>query len=114
LLRRHNVALVCADTPVWPRLGDVTADFVYARLHGAEQLYASGYGKSAIRAWAGRIDAWAQGDTPSDLDRIGAKARRRRRDVFVYFDNDMKILAPRDAAALGATLSGGSGGKAAS
>ncbi len=114
LLRRHNVALVCADTPVWPRLGDVTADFVYARLHGAEQLYASGYGKAAIRAWATRIDAWAQGGTPSDLDRIGAKARRRRRDVFVYFDNDMKILAPRDAAALGATLSGGSGGKAAS
>ena len=54
LLRRYGVALVCADTPQWPRLGDVTADFIYARLHGSDQLYASGYTDAAIGAWAAR------------------------------------------------------------
>ena len=43
LLRRYKIALVCADTVEWPRLMDLTADFVYCRLHGSEQLYASGY-----------------------------------------------------------------------
>ncbi len=100
LLRRYRVALVCADTPEWPRLGDVTADFIYARLHGAEQLYASGYTKPAITQWAKRIKIWSTGGTPDDLDRLAPKAPRKHRDVFVYFDNDMKILSPRDAAAL--------------
>jgi uncharacterized protein YecE (DUF72 family) len=104
LLRRYNVALVCADTPEWPRLGDVTADFVYARLHGAEELYASGYTPRARAAWAERVRVWAAGGTPDDLDRVAAKARRRRRDVFVYFDNDMKLLAPRDAGRLARSL----------
>jgi len=98
------VALVCADTPHWPRLGDVSADFVYVRLHGAEELYASGYDKKAISAWAKRVFTWAQGGTPTDLDCVAAKAARTRRDVFVYFDNDIKVLAPRDAAALEARL----------
>ena len=43
LLRHYNVALVCADTVEWPRLMDLTSDFVYCRLHGSEVLYASGY-----------------------------------------------------------------------
>lgn len=104
LLRSHDVALVSADTPHWPRLGDVSADFVYVRLHGAEELYASGYDKKAISAWAKRVFTWAQGGTPTDLDCVAAKAARTRRDVFVYFDNDIKVLAPRDAAALEARL----------
>lgn len=124
LLRRYGVALVCADTPDWPRLGDITADFIYARLHGARlhgarlhgaaPLYATGYGADAIAAWAARITTWHAGGTPGDLDRVAAKAARRRRDVFVYFDNDMKLLAPRDAAALVAKLTGGAGRNAPS
>ncbi len=114
LLRRYGVALVCADTPDWPRLADVTADFVYVRLHGAEQLYASGYDAAAIAAWAARVRTWQAGGTPRDLDRVGARAARHRRDVFVYFDNDLKVLAPRDAAALVAKLAGGAARKAPS
>ena len=100
LLRQYRVALVCADTPQWPRLGDVTADFVYARLHGSDQLYASGYGDDAIAAWAGRVHTWQAGGTPQDLDRVAAAAPRRKRDVYVYFDNDIKVLSPRDAKSL--------------
>ena len=104
LLRRYGVALVCADTPEWPRLGDVTADFIYARLHGAEQLYASGYDDAAIAAWASRAAVWARGGTPDDLERVAPVASVSRRDVFFYFDNDQKVLSPRDAAALEARL----------
>lgn len=106
LLRKYGVALVCADTPEWPRLGDVTADFIYARLHGAEQLYASGYTPPDIAGWAARAATWQSGGTPDDLDRLAPKASRRRRDVFVYFDNDIKVLAPRDASALEGALAG--------
>ena len=41
LLRHHNIGLVPADTVAWPLLFDLTSDFVYCRLHGSEQLYAS-------------------------------------------------------------------------
>jgi uncharacterized protein YecE (DUF72 family) len=100
LLRARGVALVCADTVEWPRLMDVTADFLYLRLHGSEALYASGYDDAALDDWARRIRAWTAGGEPRDAERIGPKAARQPRDVFVYFDNDIKVRAPVDARAL--------------
>lgn len=102
MLRHHKVALVCADTPQWPRLMDVTADFVYCRLHGAEELYASGYDAPALDQWARRISAWAQGREPDEANRVLPAVAQRRggRDVYVYFDNDAKVRAPVDAEAL--------------
>jgi uncharacterized protein YecE (DUF72 family) len=94
------VALVCADTVEWPRLMDLTSDFVYCRLHGSELLYASGYDESSLDEWAERAAIWARGGEPADAERIDGAGRRRRRDVFVYFDNDMKVRAPFDAKAL--------------
>jgi uncharacterized protein YecE (DUF72 family) len=107
ILRARNVAVVCADTVEWPRLIDVTADFVYCRLHGSEELYASGYDDVALDDWARRVKMWAAGDTPDDPARLAAKARRQRRDVFVFFDNDVKVRAPADAQALMARLQQG-------
>ncbi len=102
LLRRHNVAVVVADTAgKFPYLEDVSADFVYVRLHGDAQLYASGYSDSALDRWAARIAAWASGAEPDDAARVGARARKRAmRDVYCYFDNDMKVHAPFDARGL--------------
>lgn len=102
LLRRHRIALVCADTVDWPLLMDVTADFVYVRLHGSEQLYASGYDAPALDTWAARVVAWAQGSQPAD-GQYACTARpptRAKRDVYVYFDNDAKVRAPFDAQSL--------------
>ena len=101
LLRRHRVALVCADTVSWPRLVDATTDFVYCRLHGSPELYASGYGPKAIATWADRIAAWASGHPPSGK-RVSAfsPTEARPHDVFVYFDNDRKVRAPADALSL--------------
>jgi uncharacterized protein YecE (DUF72 family) len=99
LLRRHSIGLVVADTVAWPLLLDVTADFVYCRLHGSEQLYASGYDDRALDIWAHRIAAWSHGGEVHDGPRASQTdaPQRRTRDVFVYFDNDMKVRAPFDA-----------------
>ena len=94
LLARHDVALVVADTAgKWPYLEDVTSDFVYVRLHGDKELYVSGYtGGRARRVGARAIAAWQ---------------RTRGRDVYVYFDNDVKVRAPFDAMNLAARLGHG-------
>jgi uncharacterized protein YecE (DUF72 family) len=103
LLRRHDVALVVADTAGrWPLLEDVTADFVYIRLHGDEELYVSGYTDETLDMWARRIDAWSRGAEPDDARKASSLKPRRRasRDVYCYFDNDAKVHAPFDAQTL--------------
>jgi len=101
LLRRHKIALVCADTVEWPLLMDLTADFVYVRLHGSTELYRSAYGRPALKRWAARVAAWRDGKPMTDGHFISAKQpRRRRRDVFLYFDNTDKLQAPKDALSL--------------
>jgi len=106
LLRAHRVALVCADSIEWPRLMDVTADFIYCRLHGSEELYASGYDDKSLDQWATRIRAWTQGREPAGAERVIQHPcpKARARDVFVYFDNDAKVRAPFDAQRLAARL----------
>jgi uncharacterized protein YecE (DUF72 family) len=108
LLRRYGVGSVVADTVEWPLLMDVTADFVYCRLHGSEQLYASGYEAGALDVWARRVVAWGRGKEVTDGRRASARdaAKRKRRDVFVYFDNDMKVRAPFDAEQLRIRVNG--------
>lgn len=100
MLRRYNVALVVADTAGrWPLCEDVTADFVYIRLHGDKELYGSGYEDDAIAAWAARIDAWRRGRQPEGARIIVDKSppKAKARDVYCYFDNDIKMHAPFDA-----------------
>ena len=74
LLRRHRVAFVFANSVAWPYAEDVTADFVYLRLHGSEELYASGYSDEALDHWAARIKLWAQGLEPNDARLIAPDA----------------------------------------
>ena len=103
LLRRHRVALVVADTAgKWPLLEDVTADFVYVRLHGDKKLYESGYTRRALDGWAGKVLAWMNGGSAPTARTVGHKppASRAHRDVYVYFDNDIKVHAPYDALTL--------------
>jgi uncharacterized protein YecE (DUF72 family) len=104
LLREHDIGLVVADTVEWPLLMDVTSDFVYCRLHGSEQLYASGYGDDALDMWAGRVVKWAQGEQADGRRASEEMADVRARDVYVYFDNDAKVRAPFDAQGLRARV----------
>jgi uncharacterized protein YecE (DUF72 family) len=100
IVRKYDVALVCAVE--WPRMMDLTSDFLYCRLHGSEELYASGYTPSSLNQWAARIKAWARGTESRDavraIDAPGPKLPAR--DVFVHFDNDIKVRAPFDAQSL--------------
>jgi uncharacterized protein YecE (DUF72 family) len=87
LLKRHRVALCLADTAKrYPDFDEVTADFVYVRLHGATKLYVSGYGRRSLERWAARIARWREGP--------------KKREIFLYFDNDAKVRAPFDARTL--------------
>ncbi len=89
LLRDHGIAIVVADTAgKWPLLETVTADFAYLRLHGDSELYVSGYSSTALDRWAALIHGWRTGRTTSD---------GLVRDVYVYFDNDVKVHAPYNA-----------------
>jgi len=89
LLRANDIGFVIADTAGrWPQNRDITSDFVYVRLHGAEELYASGYTDEALDAWAADARGWLESG----------------RDVYIYFDNDMKVRAPFDALALARRL----------
>jgi uncharacterized protein YecE (DUF72 family) len=100
LLRAYGVALVVADTAGrWPLIEDVTADFVYVRLHGDAELYVSGYSETALAEWAEKIRIWACGQNPSQtkLTAPAAPPQPGGRDVYVYFDNDVKTHAPFDA-----------------
>jgi uncharacterized protein YecE (DUF72 family) len=60
---------------------EVTADFVYIRLHGPEGSYEGRYGPSELSGWAGAINAWLSGGL----------------DVYCFFDNDQNAYAPQDA-----------------
>ena len=82
LLRAHGCGYVIADTAGrFMYSEEITADFVYVRLHGSQQLYVSGYTDEELDAWAGKIGRWLA----------------ENRDVYVYFDNDAKVHAPHDA-----------------
>jgi uncharacterized protein YecE (DUF72 family) len=87
LLRRYRVALVVADTGGrWPELLDVTADFVYLRLHGATELYQSRYTDAQLASWAGRVRAWAAGEEPAGGQRASesrAACRTARRVLLL-------------------------------
>lgn len=100
LLREYGIGLVVADTVEWPLLMDVTARFVYCRLHGSEQLYASGYEAEALDRWAGRVLAFATGSHAEGRYAGTSHNDGQARDVFVYFDNDIKVRAPFDAMGL--------------
>ena len=107
-LRRNDIALVVSDAAgLYPERHDLCSDFTYIRLHGAEQLYTSGYDDAALAGWADRIRNWTAGTQPSDAKLIvpGRRAAPASpRDVYCYFDNDAKVHAPRDAARLARQL----------
>ena len=89
LLREHSAALVLADRPGSRPLRDdeLTADFVYIRLHQGTRGRRGNYSRTELEDWADRIRRWAS-----------------PREVFAYFNNDWEGFAPSNASALAAML----------
>ncbi len=107
LLREHDIAVVVADTAgKWPLIEDITADFMYLRLHGDQELYASGYSPGTLDRWASKIKCWIRGKNPRGARTLASTQSQLngRLDIFVYFDNDIKVHAPFDAISLAARL----------
>lgn len=102
VLRKAGVALAVSHAGDWKMREELTAGFVYIRLHGAPDTYHSGYSGEALEGWARKIGSWAAGEEPHDAVRITDRTppARKGRDVYVYFDNDAEARAPFDARAL--------------
>ena len=91
LLGEHGAAFLVHD---WPESRPVpieaTATLVYLRFHGVDRAYQGLYGPRRLAPWRKRIEEWRKG----------------RHDVLVYFNNDERAYAARDAAWLDAKLKG--------
>ena len=90
ILREHNAAFCIYHLDDFLSPKEITADYVYIRLHGARGKYRGSYSSQDLSGWAGAISAWS----------------RSGRDVYVYFDNDQEAVAPGDAARLQQMLGG--------
>lgn len=101
IARRHGVAIAFSHSSQWPYVEQLTAGFVYLRLHGPKRLYASRYG-NRLERWAQRVERWEAGETPSQPADFSSLTppKRKGRDVYVYFDNDHHAYAAEDALAL--------------
>lgn len=114
IARRHGVALAASHAAAWPYTEEVTAGFVYLRLHGPDEPYASDYRDEQLRSIAQRLHLWRAADQPDDAHTITDRAppRRRARDVYVAFNNDKDGHAPRNASRLRALAGEVAGGAA--
>jgi uncharacterized protein YecE (DUF72 family) len=92
---------VFSDSEEYPALGDVTADFVYARLMRCQASVKTGYPPPALDAWAKIAKTFARGSEPKEFPRVGkASVKSGPRDAFIYFINGAKERAPAAAVAL--------------
>ncbi len=101
LAQRYRAATVFADSDDYPSFADLTANFVYARLMRCQASHKTGYTGPALDRWAERARAWARGEEPADLPRVGkAGAKSAPRDVFLFMISGAKERAPAAACAL--------------
>lgn len=90
VLRAHNTALCFYHQMGYDSPQEVTADFIYVRLHGTESKYGGSYPDSALKQWARRIRRW----------------QKDSKDVYFYFNNDPEGHAVRNAKRLRETVNG--------
>jgi uncharacterized protein YecE (DUF72 family) len=101
LAKKHNVAIVYADSEDYPAFADLTADFTYARLQNTAEKEKTGYSGKALDGWAKVARAWEKGEAPASLKYADApKSDGKARDVFVYMIAGAKARNPAAATAL--------------
>lgn len=81
LLKQHNIALCFYELGFYTSPIDVTANFIYVRLHGPGEKYQGSYNDETLLEWANKCKKWQE----------------KGLDVFVYFDNDQKGYAANNA-----------------
>jgi uncharacterized protein YecE (DUF72 family) len=91
LLADHNAAFCIYQIAGRDSPRQVTANFVYVRLHGpGDNAYQGNYNTQTLSGWARALSGWA----------------REGRDAYCYFDNDQNGYAARNAADLRDMLKG--------
>ncbi len=81
MLRAHGAAFCIFDLDGVTSPLITPGDFVYVRLHGPRSAYTGNYRAPTLRTWYGRALGW----------------QRKNKDVYVYFDNDDRGYAARNA-----------------
>lgn len=104
LCRKHGVAIVFGADSEFPLIGDVTSDFVYARIMGTQAKEALGYPKAVLKKWAERAHDWEKGASPKKELLIAPAAPKKKRDVFLFVISGAKERNPAAAQAIIAAL----------
>jgi uncharacterized protein YecE (DUF72 family) len=100
-LGRYRIAAVFTDKEDVPNLRDVTAHFVYLRLHRSAAEHPAGYPAEELDAWVERALCWSRGAEPDGVTRLSdRKSSRASCDVFIYAIDGFKPRAPAAAQAL--------------
>ncbi len=80
LFKKYNVAWVIADSPNYPKTKEVTADFIYLRMHGSKVLFSSNYTQKELEVLSQKIKKWL-----------------KSANVYCYFNNDAMGYAIKNA-----------------
>ena len=81
ILKKYNFAWTIVDSPSWPKVFQITSDFVYVRMHGSKILFGSKYTKKELKDLAEKIKNW----------------QKQNLDVYCYFNNDAHGYAIENA-----------------
>ena len=84
LLAKHKIALCITDLNGSLSPEEITADFIYIRLHGPHKAYQDTYGPTKLKVWKKKIEHWL----------------KLKKEVYCFFDNDEKGYATQDAKCL--------------
>jgi uncharacterized protein YecE (DUF72 family) len=104
LCRKHGVAIVFGADSDFPTIGDITADFVYARIMGTQAKEKLGYPKPILKTWAERAKDWAKGESPPKRLLLAPPAPKKKRDVYLFVISGAKERNPAAAQAIIAAL----------
>ena len=96
LAAKHNVAVAIIESDKHELRGDVTADFIYARLQHNRADAPEGYAPAALDRWVDRVRAWSNGKLVSDLPQT-VPGKPANRECFVFFISGDKERAPDSA-----------------
>lgn len=83
-LQEKNIAFCIYELEYHTSPIEITADFVYIRLHGPSAKYSGSYSDNILQYWAEELKKWS----------------REGKDVFIYFDNDQNGYAAFNAVKL--------------
>lgn len=81
ILKTYNAAFCMYDLNQKLSPKEVSADFIYVRLHGPNGPYKGQYSTRVLTGWVGAFSAWV----------------KKTKDIYCFFDNDQKGYAANDA-----------------